>query len=184
MRGAPFGVPDARASGRVCAHAHPTSALAPGTGLLRASVGDPAPTQAPGPQPGGRSYLSGARALQTPRGPQPRWENESSLRPAGACPKHLHACFHARAKSDASRQSGQQMTFLAAEREKSGGGGKGQWGGFGGERGKGAVVSRGKKTNRPASLPLLSLDCLSQEINLTTASPHQACFCLFDLDHR
>ena len=73
------------------------------------------------------------------------------------------------------------MTILSAKRGKSG---EGVGGGLGGERGKGAVVSWGKKTNSPASLPLLSLYCLSQEINLSTASPHQACFCLCDLDHR
>ena len=68
------------------------------------------------------------------------------------------------------------MTALSAERGESG---EEVWGELGVERGKGAVVSQGKKTNSPASLPLLSLYSLSQEINLSTVSPHQACFCLF-----
>lgn len=52
----------------------------------------------------------------------------------------------------------------------------GRAGGRKGQRGSGKP---GRKTNSPASLPLLSLYSLSQEINLSTASPHQACFCLF-----
>lgn len=116
-----------------------------------------------------------------PPPPQPCREDAPSLRPTGAFQNHRHTRFHASAKSDAYRQSGQQMTILSAKRGKSG---EGVGGGVGGERGKGAVVSWGKKTNSPASLPLLSLYCLSQEINLITASPHQACFCLCDLDHR
>lgn len=84
-------------------------------------------------RPAGREAL--AVWDQSPRGPQPRWENEPSLRPAGAFPKYRHTCFHARSKSDAYRQSGQQMTILSAERGKSGGEGGGGCGEGLGEKG-------------------------------------------------
>lgn len=87
---------------------------------------------------GGKHNLYGTQGSQDSRGPQPRWEDELSLRPAGAFQNHRHTCLHASAKSDAYGQSGQQKTVLSAEREKSG---EGVWGGFVGEGGKGAVLS-------------------------------------------
>lgn len=146
-RGAPFAFPGALASGRVCAHAHPTSALAPGTGLLRAPVGYLAPTQAPTPSRAGGANCRGPEPSRAPKAlSQSRREKEPSLRPAGAFPKHLHTCFHARAKSDASRQSGQQMTFLSAELEKSGGGAVGSVRGRRGQRGSGKPGKENKQT--------------------------------------
>lgn len=82
----------------------------------------PEPSRVPGPP--------------RPRPPQPCREDAPSLRPAGAFQNHRHTRFHASAKSDAYRQSGQQMTILSAKRGKSGEGvgvgwgekgAKGQW---------------------------------------------------------
>lgn len=149
-------------------------------GALRATVRDAAPTPV---RPSARRE---AQCL----GPEPS-RAPGALSPAGTmspahvlpAPSNTTATLALKPARKVTRygQSGQQMTVLSAEQKKSG---EGVWEGFGEERGKAAVVSRRKKTNRPASLPLLSLYCLSQEINLTTASPHQACFCLCDLDHR
>lgn len=161
--GAPGRLPDARAGRRARAHAH--WPLLAHLGLtLPCGSGVPGSQRAPDPRPARRLHLLATRAFPRPRGPQPRWEGL-----AGAFPNHRHTGVHASARRDASGRSGQPTTVVSAERERPG---EGVRAGFGGA---GAMVSRGKKTNRPASLPLLSAHGLSQDSHLSTATPPQAC---------
>lgn len=78
-----FLVPRRAGCGRACAHAHPAPALTPGARRLRATLRCLASTSS---QAGGYNLFE-ARGFQSPRGPDPRWEDESSLlRPAPSKP--------------------------------------------------------------------------------------------------
>lgn len=140
------------------------------------------PGSYPGPDPrsGEKHNLYGTQGSQDTRGPQPRWENEPSLRPAGAFQNHRHTCLHASAKSDAYGQSGQQMTVLSAEWEKSG---EGVWGGFRGEGGKGAVLNRERKQTCVASPFVFTLLVSRNQLEHSKPTTRLVFVCLCDLGH-
>lgn len=163
--GAPFRFPDARAGRRARAHAHwPVLAHLGLTHSVR-QLGTRLPPQA---RPSAR------------REAQSVWRAPEALSPAGRMsPAYVRTAPSKTTSTLACTPSRKVTRMGKAVSKRPSYPRRGRAGRVRGRRGQRGSGKPGKKTNRPASLPLLSLYCLSQEIKLSTASPHQACFCLF-----